>query len=66
MTSKNNYSLEKNPKSTEKKTWIPPAIAEINIRAVKQQEEELYLQMLADPEVFKLMDDSGPTRLSTQ
>jgi hypothetical protein len=59
MTSKNNYSLEKNPKLAEKKTWTQPMIAEINVNAVKQQEEELYLQMLSDPELFQRLSDSG-------
>jgi hypothetical protein len=66
MTSKNNNSIKKILKKVEKKTWVQPMIAEINVSAVKQQEEELYLKMLADPEIFRLIEDSGPTRLSTQ
>ena len=57
--SKNKYFLGKNQKTIQKKTWIQPAITDIDVQLVKQQEEELFLQMLGDPEIFQRLADSG-------
>lgn len=57
--SKNKYLQGKIQKITEKKTWIQPVITDIDVQLVKQQEEELFLQMLGDPEIFQRLADSG-------
>lgn len=59
MMSKNKYSQTKTQKINEKKTWVQPLLTDINIRLIKQQEEELFLQMLGDPEIFQRLAGSG-------
>lgn len=43
----------------EKKRWDKPLLVEINTNTIKQQEEEFYLQLLADQELFQRISGSG-------
>ena len=59
MTSKNNYSTGKFSAEADKKPWIKPAILQIEHEKIRQDEVELYYQMMEDPENFQKMTPSG-------
>jgi len=48
------------PSPGPKKTWITPEVIEINTNQIKEEEMENWLRMLNDPELFRLMELSGP------
>jgi len=48
------------PSPKPKETWITPQVIEINTNQIKEEEMENWLRMLNDPELFRLMELSGP------
>ncbi len=48
------------PTPKPKETWTKPALILIEVDKIKQEEMESWLRMLENPEVFRLMELSGP------
>ncbi|MFN5345003.1 MAG: hypothetical protein ACK5BU_06300 [Bacteroidota bacterium] len=48
------------PTLKPKETWTKPALILIEVNKIKQEEMENWLRMMEDPEVFRLMELSGP------
>jgi hypothetical protein len=48
------------PSPKPKETWTKPAPILIEVNKIKQEEMENWLRMMEDPEVFRLMELSGP------
>ena len=59
MSSKNYYELGKSTRKEEKKTWLKPAITLIETEKIRQEEVELYYRMMEDPDMFRLIQNSG-------
>ena len=45
----------------DKKPWETPTITEVNVKKIKEEEMENYLRLISNEELFKLLDNSGPT-----
>jgi hypothetical protein len=45
----------------DKKPWEPPTITEVNVKKIREEEMENYLRLISNEELFKLLDNSGPT-----
>ena len=50
------------PNKFDKKPWETPQLIIIEVEKIKQEEMENWLRMLNDPEVFRLIELSGPGR----
>jgi hypothetical protein len=50
----NTYSMDKKP-------WETPTITEVNVKKIRDEEMENYLRLIKNEELFKLLDNSGPT-----
>lgn len=50
------------PTPKPKETWTKPELILIEVNKIKQEEMENWLRMMEDPEVFRLMELSGPGR----
>jgi hypothetical protein len=45
----------------DKKPWETPSIIEVNVKKIREEEMENYLRLISNEELFKLLDNSGPT-----
>jgi hypothetical protein len=45
----------------DKKPWETPTITEVNVKKIREEEMENYLRLISNEELFKLLDNSGPT-----
>jgi hypothetical protein len=45
----------------DKKPWETPTIIEVNVKKIREEEMENYLRLISNEELFKLLDNSGPT-----
>jgi hypothetical protein len=45
----------------DKKPWETPTITEVNVKKIREEEMENYLRQISNEDLFKLMDNSGPT-----
>jgi len=54
--------MGKNTYPGDKKPWETPTITEVNVKKIREEEEmENYLRLISNEELFKLLDNSGPT-----
>lgn len=61
MTGENNCATGKSTVELVKKSWMKPVITPIEPKKIRQEEVELYYRMMDDPNLFRLMENSGPT-----
>jgi len=45
----------------DKKPWETPIITEVNVKKIREEDMENYLRLISNEELFKLLDNSGPT-----
>ena len=45
----------------DKKPWETPTIIEVDVKKIREEEMENYLRLISNEELFKLLDNSGPT-----
>lgn len=43
-----------------KKHWEAPKVMDLNVEVIRQEEMEIFLRMMENPELFKMMQESGP------
>jgi hypothetical protein len=53
-------NIGENAKGNSKLPWVSPTIIAINTTAIQQQEDELMLQLLSNPDSFKFLTGSLP------
>ncbi len=53
--------MGKNTYPGDKKPWETPTIIEVNVKKIREEEMENYLRLISNEELFKLLDNSGPT-----
>ncbi len=53
--------MGKNTYPGDKKPWETPKIIEVNVKKIREEELENYLRLISNEELFKLLDNSGPT-----